>query len=182
MAEWEASQRGGGRRETEPWFYLEPRKDMYVGVPLDYKEEPALLEILDSPRLVQAAEAAMVPEEWDDGYVTCGLPGGRAVPVYPDEDGYCSWVRIMPALLLDGSRNAPPAVTWTSAHAASRSAAAWGVAAPAARHEGDVLLLRLRGGRGADVSNEPPECFDRPPDPLSKQGGLPAQPPASRGP
>ena len=107
MAEWEASQRGGGRREAEPWFYLEPRKDMYVGVPLDYKEEPALLEILDSPRLLQAAEAAMVPDEWDDGYVTCGLPGGRAVPVYPDEDGYCSWVRIMPALLLAGSRNAP---------------------------------------------------------------------------
>ena len=100
MAEWEASQRGGGRREAEPWFYLEPRKDMYVGVPLDYKEEPALLEILDSPRLVQAAEAAMVPEEWDDGYVTCGLPGGRAVPVYPDEDGYCSWVRIMLLALL----------------------------------------------------------------------------------
>ena len=28
LANWKNAQRGGGRRETEPWFYLEPRKDM----------------------------------------------------------------------------------------------------------------------------------------------------------
>ena len=93
MAAWEAGQRGGGRRTEEEWFYLEPRKDMYVGVPLDHVANPVLLEILGSPRLVPVVQAIMVGEDDPDGYVTAGLAAGRAVPVYPDEDGYCSWHR-----------------------------------------------------------------------------------------
>ena len=36
LAAWEQAQRGGGRRETEPWFYLEPRKDMCAPRTLSY--------------------------------------------------------------------------------------------------------------------------------------------------
>lgn len=57
LRDWEAQdQRGGGRRVAEEWFYLEPRKDMYVNVPFDYLNNPVLLEILDSPQLVPVVQ------------------------------------------------------------------------------------------------------------------------------
>ena len=93
MAAWEAAQRGGGRRAAEEWFYLEPRKDMYVSVPLDHAANPVLLEVLGSPRLGPVVQAIMVDQDDTDGYVMAGLAAGRAVPVFPEEDGYCSWHR-----------------------------------------------------------------------------------------
>ena len=43
----------------EEWFYLEPRKDMYVNVPFDYLKYPVLLEILDSPQLVPVVQSVV---------------------------------------------------------------------------------------------------------------------------
>ena len=93
LAAWEEAQRGGGRRETEPWFYLEPRKDMYIGIDLDHAASPVLLEILDSPQLLPVVQSIMVDDDDEDHFVTSGLLGGRVVPCYPEEDGYCSWHR-----------------------------------------------------------------------------------------
>lgn len=58
LRDWEA-QRGGGRRVDEEWFYLEPRKDMYINVPLDYLNNPVLLHILDSPQLIPVVQSVV---------------------------------------------------------------------------------------------------------------------------
>ena len=61
LRDWEAL-RGGGRRVDEEWFYLEPRKDMYINVPFDYLNNPVLLEILDSPQLVPVVQSVVSPQ------------------------------------------------------------------------------------------------------------------------
>ena len=79
-AAWANAQRpGGGRREQEPWFYLEPRKDMYINVPLDYAANPVLLEILDSPQLLPLVQSIMVADGDDEHHVTTALANGRCV-------------------------------------------------------------------------------------------------------
>ena len=89
LDEWEAAQRGGGRREDEDWFYLEPRKDMYINVPLDYVANPVFLDILDSPQLVPVVQRVMIePQDQYDCYITTGLTPGRVIPVFEGEDGY----------------------------------------------------------------------------------------------
>ena len=54
-------------------------RDRYINVPLDYAENPVLLEILDSEQLIPLVQSIMVDDDDDEHFVTTGLPGGRVV-------------------------------------------------------------------------------------------------------